>query len=563
MEVGVLAETFRAEKHALPGESFDQSMDRISGALADDFIHQIEFNRILKDRRFLPGGRIQAGAGTGKQVTLQNCYVASTISDSLVDGPNSIMDVVKQAAATMRMGGGIGYDFSTLRPERAIVKKLGAESSGPLSFMKIFDAVCKTIASAGNRRGAQMGVMRVDHPDIVKFITAKHDNQTLTQFNLSVGITDAFMEAVLNDTDFDLVFDGKVYETVSAKWLWDLLMHSTYDYAEPGVLFIDTINKKNNLWYCEEIAATNPCGEQPLPPNGACLLGSINLTRYVTPKGFDYDLLEGDIYIIVRAMDNVIEQSLYPIPEQKEQQFLKRRMGIGYTGLANAIETVLGKPCYGDPDFIEMQHELFRILRDTCYRASIELAKEKGPFPLFDAEKYLQSEFIQLMPEDIIRDIGRYGIRNSHLTSIAPTGTISLAAGNVSGGAEPVFAYEQERKVRTPDGEITVNLQDYAYNHFGIKGRRTSEVTVAQHLAVLKATVPYIDSAVSKTCNVPTEIDLEEFKGVYLAAWKNGNKGCTTFRLGGKRFGILESKDKEAEGGVCTINEDGTRSCAD
>ena len=550
--INLAADALHAEKHRWPGENFEQAMDRVANATSDDFVHLIELMPILRGRRFLPGGRIQLAVGSGKNVTGLNCYVSGTIADSMVDGDGSIMQRVMEAAATMRMGGGIGYDFSPLRPEHALIKKLGAASSGPLSFMEIFNATCKAIASAGKRRGAQMGIMRVDHPDIEKFIESKNNKTALTNFNLSVAITDEFMVAVQNDLSFDLRFEDKVYKTISAKALWDKLMRSTYDYAEPGVVFIDTINRMNNLWYCETIAATNPCAEQPLPPHGACLLGSFNLTQYVASRVFDYERFTADIWHVVRMMDNVIDETIYPLPAQKAEALSKRRMGLGYTGLANAIEYCLGRPSYGDPDFLAMQEKITRTLCNEAYMASIDLAKEKGAFPLYD-DRYLEGNFIRGLPEDIQEGIAAHGIRNSHLTSIAPTGSISMGAGNVSSGCEPVFSYEQTRLV---NGE-PVDLNDYGVTYLGIKGRRTADVTIDQHLAVLGATVPYIDSAVSKTCNVPTDIAFEDFEHVYMRAWEMGVKGCTTFRLGGKREGILESKDSQ----VCVINADGSRSC--
>lgn len=471
-----------------------------------------------------------------------NCFVSGTIEDSF----DSIMDKAKEAGTTMRLGGGIGYDFSTLRPKGALITTLDSRSSGPLSFMGVFDALCKTIASAGHRRGAQMGVLRVDHPDIEEFITTKNNFTELTNFNISVGITDKFMEAVKNDDTFELVFDGRVYKTVRATALWDKILRATWDWAEPGVLFIDRINKKNNLHYCETIAATNPCGEQPLPPYGACLLGSLNLTKYIVPFGsgklFDYPSFMEDIPVIIRAMDNVVDRATYPLPQQEQEAKNKRRMGIGLTGVANAIEA-LGYP-FGSDEFLKELEEIMRVLRDTAYRSSVELAKEKGAFPLFDAEQY-GGTFFDTLPEDIQADIKTYGIRNSHLLSIAPTGTISLTADNVSSGIEPVFSHFYDRTIQTFEGPVVEHVTDFGYRVFGVKGRTADELSVMDHVKVLNLASKYVDSACSKTCNVGDDVSWEEFKEVYMAAYNGGASGCTTFRASGKRFGILSASSSE------------------
>lgn len=562
MDIGpktAFADAIHAEKHRGPGESFAEAVARVSNATKDDDEHFVVIKEILGQQRFLQGGRVQAAMGAPKIVTPYNCFVSGTIPDSM-DG---IMDRAKEAAQTMRMGGGIGYDFSTLRPRLDIISTLGSPSSGPVSFMEIFDAVCGTVSSAGNRRGAQMSVLRVDHPDIEEFITAKHNQDRLTNFNISVGVTDEFMYAVRNGGMFSLRFGGRHYKMVDARNLWELIMRSTWDWAEPGVLFIDRINEENNLAYCEHIAATNPCGEQPLPPYGACLLGSFNLTKYVRDWWFDYGAFEKDIEPVVRMMDNVVDRATYPLPQQAEEARSKRRMGLGVTGLANALE-YLGHP-YGSPSFVLHTREIMKTLRNGAYAASVELAKEKGPFPLY-SDEYLESPFIKRLPEGIQDAIKHHGIRNSHLTSIAPTGTISICADNVSSGIEPVFSKEYHRTVLSAEGPKVHKVMDYGVRFLGVENPKTSaECSVDDHVNVLLACAPYVDSAISKTCNVPPGTPWEDFKAIYTRAWEGGAKGCTTFNSGGKRFGILNAEDpgvSEDEGAACTINfETGERSC--
>lgn len=555
-----------AAKYRQPNESFYDAMCRLAGALKDDEYHRTELKKILLDMRFMPGGRVQSCMGAPRKVTPYNCFVSDTIDDSM-DG---IMEAAKAAAQTMRMGGGIGYDFSTLRPRNDRISTLGSGSSGPVSFMEIFNAVCKTISSAGNRRGAQMAVLRVDHPDIREFINAKRDEQTLSAFNISVGVTDEFMEAVGQGDTFDLKWGGRVYETVDAVALWEEIMRSTYDWAEPGVLFLDQINSQNNLHYCETIAATNPCAEQPLPPNGACLLGSFNLVKYITydrtasgdiDRTFDFHRFRNDIPHIVRAMDNVVDLATYPRSEQEVEAKEKRRMGLGVTGLANAGEA-LGFS-YGSPEFLRFTGQVLSTLRDMAYVSSVELAIEKGSFPLY-AEAYNDGEFIQSLPGYIRDLIKLHGIRNSHLLSIAPTGTISLCADNVSSGIEPVFAYSTMRTIQTSMGEVIEEIPDFGVRHFGVHGRRADDVSVDDHLNVLLEAQKYIDSAVSKTCNVGAHVTWGEFQDIYMRAWKGGAKGVTTFRAAGKRFGILNSNDEkdEEQPEACFIDpETGTKSC--
>ena len=526
-------------KYRQSEESFDDKIKRIARALSDGDDHRLDLEEILGEMRFLPAGRVQSAIGADRLTTAYNCFVSGTLPDSM-DG---IMARAGEAAETMRRGGGIGYDFSTLRPRGDLIKSLDSKSSGPVSFMGIFDAVCQTIASSGHRRGAQMGVLRVDHPDIYTFVRAKRNSNELTGFNVSVAVTDEFMKCLKKDDDsFDLVYEGKVYETISAKELWNEIMESTWDWAEPGVLFIDRIQEMNNLYYCEDIAATNPCGEQPLPPYGACLLGSFNLTQYVDieNKTFDFAKFKRDIPHVVRAQDNIIDRTIYPLREQEDEAKNKRRMGLGVTGLANALE-LIGRP-YGSAGFLGTAEKIFETLRNECYRASARLAKEKGSFPLFRSE-YLKSEFIKTLPYSIRKEIKEHGIRNSHLTSIAPTGTISLVADNVSGGIEPVFSHYYDRTIQTFEGPKVERVSDYAYAR-GVEGRTANDISVRDHLAVLALAQSYVDSAVSKTCNVGDDVTFQQFKNVYYKAWEDGCKGVTTFRAAGKRYGILNEVEE-------------------
>lgn len=545
-----ISEETHQRKHRLTGETFREAMSRIANILSDTPEHFYKYREILLKQRFLPGGRIQSAIGSPRKTTAFNCYVSRTIDDSM-DG---VMIAATDAANTMRLGGGIGYDFSTLRPDGDLIVSLDSKASGPLSFMQIFDSICKTVSSAGHRRGAQMGVLRVDHPDIEAFIEAKTNTTNLTQFNISVGVTDEFMKAVEEGRDFELKYQGRVYSRVDARYLWDKLMRATWDWAEPGVLFIDRINEMNNLWYCETIAATNPCGEQPLPPYGACLLGSFNLVKYITeyqPKHykFDWDLFIADIAVVVRAQDNVIDNTVFPLPEQEAEAKAKRRMGLGYTGLANAGE-VLGYT-YGSEDFLKFQEKVSKLLANECYRASANLAAEKGAFPLFDRDKYLQGKFIQVLSPEVQQLIAEKGIRNSHLVSIAPTGTISLTADNVSSGCEPVFSIFYDRTILDDDGNKQVErVSDYGYRTWGVQAKTADECTIDEHLDVLIVASKWVDSAVSKTLNVGEDVTWEDFKNIYMRAWKSGCKGCTTFRAAGKRYGILNKVEVD-EGAAC------------
>ncbi len=523
--------------------SVEDTWKRIANALAsveeDPDLWADKFYNALEDFKFLPAGRIIAGAGTKRSVTLFNCFVMGTVPDTM----GGIFDMLKEAALTMQQGGGIGYDFSTLRPKGAAVHGVAADASGPLSFMDVWDAMCRTIMSAGSRRGAMMATMRCDHPDINQFIEAKQDGARLRMFNLSVLITDDFMAAVKSDSAWDLVFDGMVYKTVKALELWNKIMQATYDYAEPGVIFIDRINKKNNLHYCETIAATNPCGEQPLPPYGACLLGSINLARLVeNPFENNADLdaatLDDLVRTAVRMMDNVVDASQFPLEAQAQEARAKRRIGLGVTGLADALLMVGQR--YGSEEAAVCTEAWMKQIARAAYLASAELADEKGAFPLFDQKAFLASETMLDMDTDVRDSIAEKGIRNALLTSIAPTGTISLYAGNVSSGIEPVFAYSYTRKVLQKDGSRTEEeVSDYAVEmwreKFGDKALpdyfvNAQTLAPLDHVRMQAAAQKWIDSSISKTINCPEDIGFEDFKQVYMAAWDQGCKGCTTYR---------------------------------
>ena len=552
-------EELHANKYRLPNESFEEAASRNAAAMSDDQDHRKEIKEIFLNQRFMPAGRVQSAMGSPRDVTAYNCFVSGTIEDSM----ESIMARATQAAETMRRGGGIGYDFSSIRPNGDRIVSLDSSASGPVSFMHIFDAVCRTIVSAGHRRGAMMGVLRVDHPDIEQFIRAKQNQDQLTNFNISIGVTDDFMHSVIKDTPFNLTFNDQVYKQINARALWDEIMRANWEWAEPGVLFIDRINQDNPLYYCETIAATNPCGEQPLPPYGACLLGSFNLVKYVEENHFDFDLFKVDIPHVVRAMDNVIDRTRYPLPEQQEEAKNKRRMGLGITGLANCL-TLVGLR-YGSEKAVRFTRKI-RALCYTAIETSCELAKEKGAFSLYTPD-YLTSNFVKRLPPELQEKIAKQGIRNSHLTSIAPTGTISFTADNISSGIEPVFTHELDRTLITEQGPQIVKLKDYVYAMHGIASETTEDLTVDDHLKMQVAIQPYIDSAVSKTINIGDSVTFDEFKDVYLQGWKGRLKGVTTFRLAGKRYGILNKSEpavkEEANGVACFIDpETGQKECS-
>ena len=544
---------------------------RIAKALAaaekpeDQSHYEQQFYEALEDFKFLPAGRIISGAGTGRDVTFMNCYASETIGDSMV----GIFDAVQHGAVTLQQGGGIGYDFSSIRPKGALVKGVGSDASGPLSFMDVFDSMCRTIMSAGARRGAQMGTMICDHPDIEDFIEAKRDPQRMRNFNLSVLVTDSFMEAVKNEEWWDLKFDGKVYKTISALALWNKIMRSTYDYAEPGVLFIDRINKMNPLCYTEEIRTTNPCGEVPLPPYGACLLGSINLPKMIECPFTDKVRvnkreIESLVRTAVRMMDNVIDITKFPLPQQDAEAKAKRRIGLGVTGLADAL-LMLGIT-YGSDDAVAFTDEVMSFIAREAYRESARLAQEKGAFPLFDRDAYLAHPYVQQFDKETRDSISAYGLRNSHLTSIAPTGTISLYAGNVSSGIEPVFAYKYTRKVLEKDGsKREEQVEDYAYAmyrrlHPDLGEMLPDYFVSAQtldpiaHVRMQAAAQKWVDAAISKTINCPEDISFEDFVSVYEMAYKMGCKGCTTYRpndVTGSVLSVEPPPEKTPEPELC------------
>ncbi len=508
------------------------------------------FYHALEDFRFLPAGRILAGGGTERRVTLFNCFVMGTIQDDL----GGIFAHLREAALTMQQGGGIGYDFSSLRPKGAAVKGVGADASGPLSFMDVWDAMCRTIMSAGARRGAMMATMRCDHPDIEAFIAAKREPGRLRNFNLSVLVTDAFMAAIETNAEWPLVFDGTLYRTLPARALWDRITRATYDYAEPGVLFIDRINARNNLAYCEVIHATNPCGEQPLPPYGACLLGSLNLARLVqnpftAEARIDPDEIARLAAIAVRMLDNAIDVSRFPLDAQRREAIAKRRIGLGMTGLGDAL--VMCGLRYGSAEAAGRAALWARAIESAAYRASAGLARDKGSFPLFDRDRYLGGETVRGLEADLREMIRRDGIRNGLLTSVAPTGTISLFADNVSSGVEPIFALSYTRKVLEPDGSRREEeVSDYAFRLFRTRFGADAPVpahfvtaqdlTPAEHVRMQAAVQRHVDSAISKTVNVPENISFEAFQEVYRDAWQSGCKGCTTYRPNAITGAVLE-----------------------
>ncbi len=542
----------------LDGTPLDRTLEdswrRVARALAaperDPAAWEERFYVALEDFRFLPAGRILSGAGSGRRVTLFNCFVMGDIPDDL----GGIFENLREAALTMQQGGGIGYDFSTLRPKGAVVKGVGADASGPLSFMDVWDAMCRTIMSAGARRGAMMATLRCDHPDIEAFIAAKREPGRLRNFNLSVLVTDDFMAAIDADADWPLRFEGKTYRSVRARALWDSITRATYDYAEPGVLFIDRINARNNLAYCETIHATNPCAEQPLPPYGACLLGSINLARLIrdpfTERArLDTAMLDELVAAAVRMMDNTIDVSGFPLEAQRIEAMTKRRIGLGVTGLADAL--MMCGERYGSLSGAAVAGEWARRVNRAAYLTSAHLAAEKGAFPLFDREAYLAGESVRELDGDLRALIAENGIRNALLTSIAPTGTISLLADNISSGIEPVFAHGYTRKVREPDGSLREEkVSDHAVrlyrDMFGPEAPlpahfvTAQDLTPAEHVRMQAAVQRHVDSAISKTVNVPEDISFADFQEVYRDAYRSGCKGCTTYRPNAITGSVLE-----------------------
>lgn len=554
------------ERGMLRDASIQDTWLRVAQALSaserDSGYWQECFYSILRDFKFLPGGRILAGAGTSHRVTLFNCFVMGTIADSMP----GIFDALKEGALTMQQGGGVGYDFSTLRPRGTEANGAGSMASGPVSFMHIWDSMCATILSTGARRGAMMGVLRCDHPDIEEFIAAKQDRNRLQHFNISVLISDAFMDAVKNDADWPLIFPirtdstetvpYKVYRHIRARALWQKIMRAAYDYAEPGVLFVDRINRLNNLYYCETIRATNPCGEVPLPPYGACNLGSINLTQFVhepftAQARLDWKEIETAASIAVRLLDNVIDVSHFPLAQQAGQARNSRRIGLGLTGLADTLMMLQIR--YDSGEAAQIAQQIMRCICHAAYRASIGIAREKGSFPLFDREKFLAGAFIRTLPESIRDGIAQQGIRNSHLTAIAPAGSISLLANNISSGLEPVFDHYYTRRVLKQDGNrAEYAVTDYAvaiwqknHSHDTLPPAFVSAHTVTPvgHLQMQAALQPYVDQAISKTINMPEDYDFDAFRNLYRQAYDLGLKGCTAFRPNPVTGGVLRKTE--------------------
>ncbi|MBR6976339.1 MAG: adenosylcobalamin-dependent ribonucleoside-diphosphate reductase, partial [Ottowia sp.] len=583
------------EKYCKSGEkTADDIFRRVARALAS--VEQ-ESQRAAWEQRFLENlragaigaGRIMSAAGTGIKATLINCFV-QPVGDAIQgrdeEGLPGIYEALREAAETMRRGGGVGYDFSRIRPHGAFVRGTHSYASGPCSYMNVFDQSCATVESAGSRRGAQMGVLSISHPDVLDFIQAKRTSGRWNNFNVSVGVTDAFMQAVDADADWELVHKGEpgeplkqagahqradgmwVYKRVKARELWNTVMQSAYDFAEPGILFLDRINADNNLAYCERIAATNPCGEQPLPPYGCCDLGPIILPRFVRhPFGadghapaFDFEAFEKAVAVQVRALDNVLDLTVWPLPQQDAEAHAKRRIGVGFTGLGNALAMLRLR--YDREEGREMAAEIARRMRDAAYRASIELAKEKGSFPALDIEQYLGGTgFVSRLPEDIREGIRQHGLRNSHLLSIAPTGTVSLAfADNASNGIEPPFSFSYTRNKREADGSTSsYTVEDHAWRlyrtlHSGCDEKKLPDyfvsalgMTAQEHVAMMQAVQPFVDTAISKTVNIPEDYPYEDFKDLYRQAWVANLKGLATYRPNSVLGAVLEAPAKKEE----------------
>ncbi|MFW6092930.1 MAG: adenosylcobalamin-dependent ribonucleoside-diphosphate reductase [Pseudomonadota bacterium] len=599
-ETGIARHVWETKYRYVAGDdavdrTVEDTWHRVAAALAAVEHHeaggwQQRFVEALTDFRFLPGGRILAGAGTGRHVTLFNCFVMGRIEDAM----EAIFESLKEGALTMQAGGGVGFDFSTLRPQGTRAHETGNIASGPVSFMRIWDAMCATVLSTGARRGAMMATLRCDHPDIETFVAAKADPRELRHFNCSVLATDAFMTAVADDADWPLVFPAaqlaesapgpvierpwpgsggsvpcRIVRTIPARHLWQRIMRATYDYAEPGVLFIDRINERNNLRYTEEISATNPCGEQPLPPYGACDLGSINLTRFVAQPfssraTFDFEAVERLVPVAVRMLDNVIDASLFPLRAQADQARRTRRIGLGITGLADAL-AMLGVHYASDAGRAAAAG-MMRSIRDAAYRASVGLAREKGAFPLLDPDAFLAAPGPAGLDAGLRNAIARHGIRNSHLTTVAPTGTISLLAENVSSGIEPAYELYFRRRVLAADGHWSEHeLEDYAHRLWRRAHQdapppdalvTAPELSPGAHLDMEAAVAPYVDSAISKTINVPEDLAFDAFESVYRQAYDLGLKGCTTFRPNPVTGSILSGDDDAGREQRCTIERE-------
>ena len=604
LEVQDISREVLQEKYAKGDESqVDQVLRRVALALAEaEATEQREawagrFVEALQSG-FVPAGRIMSAAGTNLSATLINCFV-QPVGDAIAqaeDGHPGIYTALSESAETMRRGGGVGYDFSRIRPRGAWVGSTQSSASGPVSYMHVFDRSCETVESAGSRRGAQMGVLRCDHPDVEEFIHAK-DSGALKNFNISVAVTDAFMEAVQADAEVELVHraepgaaqkaagayaraqaDGStmwVYRKVRARDLWDQIMRSTYDHAEPGVLFLDRINRDNNLAYCETISATNPCAEQPLPPYGCCCLGSIDLTRFVR-RAFEDDARFDEVgfshlvKVAVRMLDNVLDVTVWPLAQQQEEARRKRRVGLGFTGLGDAL-VMLGLRYDAEPARA-CARRISEVMRDAAYEASVELARERGPFPLFNADLYLAgSTFASRLPAPLRERIRAHGLRNSHLLSIAPTGTISLAfADNASNGIEPAFSWMYTRKKRLADGGFKeYAVEDHAwrlYRH--LKGAEAPltpafvtalEMSAQAHASMVAAVAPYIDTSISKTVNVPADYPYADFQDLYLEAWKAGLKGLATYRPNSVLGSVLSTTPSTEKAGPLSIDETNRR----
>ena len=534
------------------------TLDRIAGAVAsveaDAPVWAAGFRELLSGLRFLPGGRILAGAGGGYAVTLLNCFAMGALGDSLPE----IFAGLEEGALSLRAGGGVGYDFSTLRPHGALARRSGGIASGPLPFMDLWDAMCATIGSTSARGGAMMGVLRCDHPDIESFVVAKSIPGRLTHFNLSVAVSDAFMSAVEAGARWPLRFPaetGRAWKEVPARILWDQITRAAWESGEPGVLFIDRINAWNNLAAQERIATTNPCGEIPLPPYGACDLGSLNLSRLVldpfTPQArLDWPLIERMVPLAVRFLDDVLSLSAYPLPAQREQALGSRRIGLGVTGLADAL--AMAGLHYGTQAARDWSREALRRIRDLAWETSVAIAREKAPFPRFERDAFLEAPFVHTLPDRLRDAIARHGVRNSHLLAIAPAGTISLLADNCSSGIEPIFALEQVRRVRDPEGRVQEwQISDYALGQWRrLHGEEPPPAFVEApslppeaHLAMQAALQPLVDNAISKTINVPADYPLAAFRDLYRQAWQAGLKGCTLYRPNPRRGAVLEAAD--------------------
>ena len=580
------------EKYLKAGETCaDDVYKRVSKMLAsvEKEEDRPKYEKLFLDNMYagaIGAGRIMSSGGTDIKATLINCFV-QPVGDCIqgvdADGYPGIYEALREAAETMRRGGGVGYDFSRIRPRGSEVKGTHSVASGPCSYINVFDQSCSTVESAGSRRGAQMGVLRIDHPDVMEFITAKRTAGRWNNFNVSIGVSDAFMQAVADDKKWDLVHkatpgalliekgayqraDGLwVYRTTNARDMWNTVMKSTYDFAEPGIIFLDQMNRDNNLRYCEIIEACNPCAEQPLPAYGCCDLGPIILTRFIkNPFGFngvpsfDFESFEKSVALQVRALDNVLDATFWPLVEQRDQSDSKRRIGVGFTGLGNALAML--KLRYDRQDGRDMAQQITTLMRDTAYKASVALAREKGAFPLFNADGYLaKGTFASRLPEAIQNDIREFGIRNSHLLSIAPTGTVSLAfADNASNGIEPPFSWTYTRKKREADGSSSeYAVEDHSYRLYRQMGGDMSqlpeyfvsalEMAVGDHVAMMDSVQPYIDTAISKTVNVPADYPYEDFVGLYVQAWKAGLKGLATYRPNAILGSVLSVTETKAD----------------